>query len=599
MYMNNTEPVEIDEYRLELENRIRNLLWTVSGDYQLDMKPDVSLFLRSKAIALYDGIKQGALARYYDKDMLGLYLVKKIFLQAGENELTFVAQLCIEEAIGDKICEERPGIRDMQRQCMEDILEQEFDILPDLRDIPGRLKVAVLRRRLNNGEWHVEKKLQPFMELIERAGNSTDTLELIRVIDELYNRLMDPDFESMHGTLEQVLAVTMEDLTEYSWEDFLSEEMYEEVLESYAEQLTNSVSGLENSAVTEEMEEKRQKKRSVKVVTPEMLEKAYTYVELNYGKSYLSEAEEKKINYQMCRGIHSDCSLYFTEGILKNPVKSNYQYEYAKRLRNKNIWLYHDKHRIVKHNITVLTETLRKSLVLRSETQTVLSDRGMIVPSRLWRIGRTNDAKLFQQELKGEISDFVVDVLIDASGSQMKRQGDVALQAYIISEALSNVDIPHRVMSFCTFWDYTIMHRFRRYDDPRLENDNIFNYVTSSNNRDGLAIRTAGYDLLQREEEKKIMIILSDGRPYDVIINRPNAKNPEPYQGKAAIADTATEVRRLRNLDVSVLGVFAGEEKDLATEKKIFGKDFAYIRDIANFSKIVGRYLTKQLELDG
>ncbi len=597
--MNNTEPVEIDEYRLELENRIRNLLWTVSGDYQLDMKPDVSLFLRSKAIALYDGIKQGALARYYDKDMLGLYLVKKIFLQAGENELTFVAQLCIEEAIGDKICEERPGIRDMQRQCMEDILEQEFDILPDLRDIPGRLKVAVLRRRLNNGEWHVEKKLQPFMELIERAGNSTDTLELIRVIDELYNRLMDPNFESMHGTLEQVLAVTMEDLTEYSWENFLSEEMYEEVLESYAEQLTNSVSGLENSAVTEEMEEKRQKKRSVKVVTPEMLEKAYTYVELNYGKSYLSEAEEKKINYQMCRGIHSDCSLYFTEGILKNPVKSNYQYEYAKRLRNKNIWLYHDKHRIVKHNITVLTETLRKSLVLRSETQTVLSDRGMIVPSRLWRIGRTNDAKLFQQELKGEISDFVVDVLIDASGSQMKRQGDVALQAYIISEALSNVDIPYRVMSFCTFWDYTIMHRFRRYDDPRSENDNIFNYVTSSNNRDGLAIRTAGYDLLQREEEKKIMIILSDGRPYDVIINRPNAKNPEPYQGKAAIADTATEVRRLRNLDVSVLGVFAGEEKDLATEKKIFGKDFAYIRDIANFSKIVGRYLTKQLEIDG
>ena len=46
----------------------------------------------------------------------------------------------------------------------------------------------------------------------------------------------------------------------------------------------------------------------------------------------------------------------------------------------------------------------------------------------------------------------VVDVLIDASGSQMSRQGDVALQAYIISEALSNVNLPHRVMSFCTFW---------------------------------------------------------------------------------------------------------------------------------------------------
>ena len=599
MYMNKTEPVEIDDYRLELENRIRNLLWTVSGDYKLDMKPDVSLFLRSKAIALYDGIKQGALARYYDKDMLGLYLVKKVFLQAGENELTFVAQLCIEEAIGDKICAERPGIRDMQRQCIEDILDQEFEKMPNLRDIPGRLKLAALRRRLHGGDYHVDRKLQPYMDLIERAGKSQDTMELIRVIDELYNLLINPMFETMHGSLERVLAVTMEDLTEYAWEDFLSEEMYEEALESYMEQLANSASALEDSAVTEDMEEKRQKTRKVTVVTPEMQEKAYTYVELNYGKTYLSEAEEKKINYLMCRGIHSDCSLYFTEGILKNPVKDNYQYQYAKRLRNKNVWLYHDKHRIVKHNIAVLTDTLRKSMVLRNEVQTVLSDKGTIVPSRLWRIGRTNDARLFQQEIKGDSSEFVVDVLIDASGSQMKRQGEVALQAYIISEALSNVDIPHRVMSFCTFWDYTVLHRFRKYDDPRTENDNIFNYVTSSNNRDGLAIRTAGYELLQREEDKKIMIILSDGRPNDVILNRPNARNPEPYMGKTAIADTATEVRRLRSMEVSVLGVFAGEEKDLASEKKIFGKDFAYIRNIANFSKIVGRYLTKQLENDG
>lgn len=597
--MNKEETLEIEDSRLELENRIRNLLWTVSGDYKLDMKPDVSLFLRSKAIALYDGIKQGALARFYDKDLLGLYLVKKVFLQADEGELTAVAQLCIEEAIGEKICEERPGIRNMQREAFEDILDQEFEKMPSQADFLGRLKVAVLRRRLDGGVYRVEQKLQPFMNLVIRSGEAEDTMELIRCIDELYNSMIDPAFEQRRGSLERVMAVTLEELTEFSWEDFLSEEMYEEALESYVEKLTTNMAGMEDRSVTEEMEQKRQKKKNITVVTPEMLEKAYTYVELNYGRTYLSEAEEKKINYLMCRGVHSDCSLYFTEGVLKNPVKRNYQYEYAKRLRNKNIWLYHDKHRIVKRNISVLTDTLRKSLVLRSETQTVLSDRGQIVPSRLWRVGRSQDAKLFERELKADASDFVVDVLIDASGSQMSRQGEVALQAYIISEALSNVEIPHRVMSFCTFWDYTILHRFREYDDPRSANENIFNYVTSSNNRDGLAIKTAGYGLLAREEEKKILIVLSDGKPYDVLVNRPNARNPKPYQGKEAIADTATEIRRLRNLDVSVLGVFAGEEKDLATEKKIFGKDFAYIRNIKNFSKIVGRYLTKQLETDG
>lgn len=596
--MNKNEFLDIEEQRLDLENRIRNLLWTVSGDYKLDMKPDVSLFLRSKAIALYDGVKQGAFARYYDKDMLGLYLVKKIFLQAGETELTGIAQLCIEESIGEKICLERPGVRDMQSQAFEDILEQEFEVLPSPKDVLGRLKIAVLRDRLSGGNHMVDKKTEALRNMVYESRGAEDTMALIRIIDRLYNTMIDPFFERDHGSLEKVLAVTFEELTEFSWEDFLSEEMYEEALESYVEQLTNQMTNIEDSSVTEEMEEKRKTKHKITVLPPEALEKAHTYVELNYGKTYLSETEEKRINYLMCRELHSDCSLHFTEGILKNPVKRNYQYEYAKRLKNKNIWLYHDKHRVVKRNISALTELLRKSLVLRSEVLEILSDRGSIVPARVWRVGRSSETKIFKRELKGDASDFVVDVLIDASGSQMSRQGEVALQAYIISEALSNVDIPHRVMSFCTFWDYTILHRFREYDDPRTENENIFNYVTSSNNRDGLAVKTVGYHLLQREEEKKILIILSDGRPYDVIVNRPNARNPQPYQGKYAVADTAMEVRRLRNLGVSVLGVFAGEEKDLATEKKIFGKDFAYIRDITNFSRIVGRYLTKQLEID-
>ena len=657
----NCEELNLQDYQLELENRIRNLLWTISGDYTQQMKPDVSLFLRSKDIALYDGIKQGALAKFFDKDFLGMYLVKKIFMGADEAALTFVSQLCIEEAIGERICEQRPGIWEMQRKACEDILDQEYETMPSAADKLGYLRVNLLRRRIDRGgNTSLKKKnlqddsrseeksadsventdvsngiitgnadvsngriagnadasnktitnitenkqknrkykgIYHYIDLISSAAETTDTMSLIHIIDTVYNEVADPDF-SKKATLEQVLAVTMEDLTEFDWHDYLSEEMYEDALESYMEQLTSNVAGMENADVTREMEEERQSKQKITVLPPEALEKAHTYVELNFGKTYLSELEEKRINQLMCRDIHSDCSLYFTEGILKSPVKRNYQYEYAKRLKNKNIWLYHDKHRIVKRNIALLTEMLKKSLVIKSENQEILSDRGMIVPSRLWRLGRSSDAQVFRRELKGDSSDFVVDVLIDASGSQMSRQGEGALQPYIISEALSNAELPHRVMSYCTFWDYTILHRFREYDDPRSANENIFNYVTSSNNRDGLAIRAAGYGLLNREEEKKILIILSDGRPYDVIVNRPNAKNPAPYHGKYAITDTAAQIRKLRSQGVSVLGVFAAEEKDLATEKKIFGKDFAYIRNITGFSKIVGRYLTKQLEDD-
>ncbi len=232
-----------------------------------------------------------------------------------------------------------------------------------------------------------------------------------------------------------------------------------------------------------------------------------------------------------------------------------------------------------------------------SETkEETLADRGTLLPKRLWRIGRTGNVQVFKRELYEDSSSFVVDVLIDASGSQRSRQGQVAIQAYILSEALSNVGIPHRVTSFCTFWDYTVLHNFRDYDADRTENSNIFEYVTSSNNRDGLAVKAVEYDLLQREEEHKILIVLSDGKPYDVILNRPNARNPKPYHGDYAIKDTGFAVRKLRNQGVCVLGVFAGEEKDLQAEKKIFGKDFAYIRDISGFSPVVGRYLIKQLE---
>ena len=74
----------MEEFQLELENRIKNLMWTVSGDYSLDFKPDLQAFARSKYIALYDGIKQGAFAKYFNREAYSLYLVKKIYLHGME-----------------------------------------------------------------------------------------------------------------------------------------------------------------------------------------------------------------------------------------------------------------------------------------------------------------------------------------------------------------------------------------------------------------------------------------------------------------------------------------------------------------------------------
>ncbi len=582
-----------EEHQLEIENRIKNLIWTVSGDYTLEAHPDVEGFLRSRAIALYDGIKQGAFAKYFNKEELSLYLVKKLYVHGDENALMTIASMCIEEAVDEKIVAERSGVRNIRNRAYGDTLDLDSDHL--LKSEVGRIKIAIFRDKMQSN-YAMTEKIRKQVELLYELHSVENTSQLVAKVDQLYNLWVEPDYEKTYGSLEDILNVTIDEIASDRWHDFLSEEAYEENLEAYLEQISKDMSATRSPDDQKRDREEQKLQKRITIVDEEAMKKVYSYVELNFGKSYLSPLEEKRANFKICKGIHGDCSLYFTEGILENPVAVNYQYELAKKQQSKNKYAYFDHHRLVKRNIQQLTDMLKKAIIMRNEVSQVISDKGVLLPSRLWRVGRTQDARLFRKEDKSSQKDFVVDILIDASGSQRPRQEKVVLQAYILMQALSAVGIPHRVMSFCTFWDYTILQRYREYDDPKEKNEKIFNFTTSSNNRDGLALKAISEDLINREEEQKIMIILSDGKPYDVVINRPGARNPNPYQGEYAVRDTGFEVRRLRNLGVAVLGVFAGEEKDLEAEKKIFGKDFAYIRDITNFSKMVGRYLKKQLE---
>lgn len=587
----NLEQEYFDENQYEIENRIRNLYWTVSGNYGENIKLDTVSFSRSPWVSLYDAVKQGAFSRYFDRNAFGLYLVKKLYYGADEQALTNVAQLAVDSAVYKKISAERKGVAEIRKKAFSDLLDYDFTRLASY--YLGQIKICMMQQAVRGQTGHEQVRMQQALDMLAGLRDTEDTMEIIRVTDAMYNWLVDPYFEKNHGDLEKVLAVTMEDLQEFNWKDYLEEEAAEEDLTQVLNQVNQAVA--QTGEVPSEEEKKETRMKRV-LVDAEAVEKMYSYIELNYGRSYLSAGEQKRLNRNLCRGAHADCSLYFTDGILSNMVKRNYQSEYARRSKSENLRVYGHYTRVAKRNIEVLADTLRRALVARSERETVKSEYGSIVPSRLWKLGRSHDKKLFERVLKKDSSEFVVHVLIDASGSQRSRQSLVALQGYIISEALSSVQIPHRVMGFCTFWDYTVMQRYRDYDDPKEANKRIFEFHASSNNRDGLAIRAAAASLRERPEENKVLIVLSDGRPNDIIVNRPNSKNPAPYAGDYAVRDTASEVRKVRAEGISVLGVFAGEEQDLQAERRIFGRDFAYIRNIMNFSGVVGLYLKRQLD---
>ena len=573
----------------EIENRMKNLLWTVSGDYTLEAKLNIEAFMHSKYSALYDAIKQGAMAKYFSMDEYSMYLIKKLYYGADETGLMRVSSLCIDMACAEKISLERQGVKSIRKRAYEEILDKDFANMQADGKL-GKLRFSMLRRELDSN-YRVEVKVEEHLEKLQALKNTNDTMDVIRVVDQLYNTCVDPTFEREHGDLEKVLSVTMDELQEFNWQDFLSEDVYENMLERMQNQVAENM--------TELSEDNKEKKRTGAgriILNEKALEKMHSYIEWNYGKSYLTELEQKQLNHQLCYGAHKGCTIYMTEGILKNPVAVNNTYVLVNRSKQMNFDTYRQHANVTKRNIEILEATLTRALRARSEKEYVPAQYGLLRPERLWKVGRTKEYQVFDKETKKQNEDFVVELLIDASGSQQKRQNFVALQSFVVSSALSRVGIPHRAMSFCTFWDYTILHRFRDYEDKAEADWNLFEFRGSSNNRDGLAIRMATESLMKREEPNKVLIVLSDGRPNDQNVNRPNAPDAPLYTGDYAVKDTAIEVRRARSLGIAVLGVFMGEEQDLNAERKIFGKDFAYIKNIANFSNVVGTYLRKQLE---
>ena len=571
----------------EIKNRIKNLAWTVSGDYTLDIDVDMEGYRVSKYVALYDAVKQGALSKYFDRGALTMYLIKKIFMGADAEQLMTLAQVCADSAVYARISEERAGVREIREKAFS-----AFMVGDSVMSGFAQILLLTYMARVSHPD---TKALAEPLAIVDSLSIAEDTDEIIFAIDRLYNTYVDKNFEAMFGTLQDVLDVTEEDLDEAGWFDDIKRERQKNL----ARNITTFSEWIKNQ---NEPREYTGSGQGIVTVTEEDLEKMSDYLSIHYGDPILSVQEQERLNRAVCTGLHEDCSIYVTRGLLKKEYSEEPAFKASRKMalyfKEKNVDAYYHNRSFIRKNIADLTDMLKKALIRRNERELQRKDNGLLVARDLWKVGRTEERKLFLKEENKDNSAFVVDILIDASGSQRGRQGAIAMQAFIIAEAMSAVGLPFRVMSFSTFWEYTVLHMFREFEDGRAENRNIFEYRAMANNRDGLAIRAACESLVKRPEENKLLIVLSDGRPNNALRNRPGHRNPEPYVGEYAVRDTAAEVRRARGMGISILGIFTGEEEDLAAERKIYGNNFAFTRKIENFSRIVGRYLKKQLDED-
>jgi nitric oxide reductase activation protein len=246
-----------------------------------------------------------------------------------------------------------------------------------------------------------------------------------------------------------------------------------------------------------------------------------------------------------------------------------------------------------RNSILRLTERIRNAMMAYLQPTVTRTASGSLDIGRVWRGLYLDDDKIFTRIMQTDPGDLCVDILLDASYSQVNRQAMVSAQGYMIAEALTRCRIPVRVSSFCSISGYTILTRYRDY----LEWDNnhrIFHFFTSGCNRDGLALRIMRQEMEAAPCEHKILILLSDARPHDIIQFYQNGQYVN-YNEENSVMNTAAEVRSLQHHGIAVICVFTGDDEDVPAAHTIYGRNFARIRHLEQFADTVGTLIQNQI----
>ena len=321
------------------------------------------------------------------------------------------------------------------------------------------------------------------------------------------------------------------------------------------------------------------------------------YIQDYFGPPLFEPAQMAALEHELCADEHRFCHLYYAKGdntwdsSIRGYVGTQRKNALKQMERNKAVYdADAARHRA---SIIRLTARIRNAMMAYLQPAIIRSASGSLDIGRVWRGVYLDDDKVFTKVQQSFTGSFSVDILLDASTSQSKRQAVVAAQGYMIAEALTRCRIPVRVSSFCSLSGYTIVTRYRDYREND-RNEQIFHYFTAGCNRDGLAIRALGKGLEDSPCEHKLVILLSDAAPNDVMKLSRNGSYLD-YTEQNAIQNTAMEVRSLLCRDISVICVFTGEDKNLPAAHTIYGRSFARSRDLNQFADTVGTLIQNQI----
>jgi len=576
-------------------DREESLFLTVSGDHRRREYPE---FVRRMSqpyreaggmIAAYEGVVLGGGDKLFGLEELNLWLRRHRYAAFNMEILLPIARLCLEYAVRYRLTAERPGVTSMARQAARELLER--DPLQFRYSSRGWLDIYWLSRQFPEASTPeseallarfsgFEEPLELFSTLMEGSVRCADARELVERAVYIYKKVITRWFAPDHSR-DEVDRGDFDDAL-FEGEHTIPEAEEASEPETVEQELSYERAG---TALADDF-----------ILSEEALAAVPEYLAKNFGPSFQTEKALEEMEKAVCVDIHEGRRLLLTDGLPETAYEgTDARGEALRGSRAANFRMLEDHRDAVRQSIRSIELAFQNALNLKNEPEVYRSDRGTLVNSALWRVGRCEEPRLFEKVFRQDNSTIVVELLIDASGSQKVRQGMVAMQSYVFSAALSAIKIPHRVMSYCTYGDHTVLRRFRDYDDGPEGDKKILEYRATANNRDGLALAAAGMELLKRREEHKILIVFSDGLPNDMVSGRKRANAPAKYVGETAVQDTCAQVRKLSRSGAHVIGIFLGDDGELENERMIYGSSFLRIRRAEDFSGSAGKRLSETL----
>ncbi len=586
----------MEQQEMQEERRARNFVWAAAGHYGLE--PLFLAYAPDGTADMYLNMIIGLSYKWYDAEKLETFF----HMLGGRQEELYQGMLWIglEQALYEKEKIHRPVLAELRQEYAQENLARyrvlkEYELIDQLRNghcaeilgkssgLSGRTE-ELLRELTFTGEMGIEQILAKMKEILWKYF-SYEPKMIKKERGTYFLQKLLPAFHSigkMHATY-----VKTKRYDDPSWEE-------------------SGNGGTMEKARHYLLQFSRQGDE----------EKDRAYIEGCFGANSYTPREQKLLEDEVCTENHKNSHLYITRGYpMEEPVTqtgSNTTVrhqeenkresreirefrENSRRQAEKNRQHYEKNRTVYENSIRRMTEKLRLELDARMDDVPVQARQGNIRASQVWRALYLEDPRVFEK--REEVSDagFSVDILIDASSSRKNSQEQIAAQAYILAKSLDLCGIPLQVYSYCSIRGYTVLRLFQSYGENRKAEE-VFSYVAAGNNRDGLALRGAGHLMAQSEQEKKLLLVLTDGSPQDDQIAAEGAfyKNRE-YTDQIAVEDTTEQVRQLKRRNIQVVGIFMGTERGLQTAHRIFGRDFVRIQNIQQFAEVVGKILQEKI----